>query len=392
MRRLILAVALVAGACGQAEPGQAELRETAKVPDAPFDPDDIAGVWQGTVGELPVLACFNADDERDFGVYYYRSKLRPIALRTAEDKPVGSFAEQKGYDDPTGPTWKVARVAGDRLEGVWRNDGKTLPIALKSVPYEIAEYGSVCGSAAFMEPRIRGWSVSESGAAKAGARYTRLDWRPGKAFDPDYALVRTFALPEEQRGDAAINRALHKVLPGDDPTHDLYDCIGSNVAQNGVDGDWEEVVEPELISREWVATIDAVSLYCGGMHPDTSQERHIYDRRSGKEVDPATFLKSGAYKLYDFGSDEPRLKAPVQYLAKPLRDVVRDRWPKENEECAISLDDGGIDIGLVRTGMVFKPDVPHVAAPCGESITVPWAELAPFLSDKGRVVRASLEK
>ena len=38
------------------------------------------------------------------------------------------------------------------------------------------------------------------------------------------------------------------------------------------------------------------------------------------------------------------------------------------------------DIGLTRSGLAFTPGMPHVLAACANAMTVPWAALAPFLS------------
>ena len=47
---------------------------------APADSAELAGVWEGTVGSLPVRACFVRRDWGTFGAYYYLSQRRLIPL------------------------------------------------------------------------------------------------------------------------------------------------------------------------------------------------------------------------------------------------------------------------------------------------------------------------
>ena len=46
--------------------------------------------------------------------------------------------------------------------------------------------------------------------------------------------------------------------------------------------------------------------------------------------------------------------------------------------------------GLSRDGMLFVPSLPHVAAACQATYTVPWSELKPFLNETGRAGLARL--
>ena len=50
----------------------------------------IAGVWDGTIGTLPVRACFVHESYGDQGAYYYRSKLVTIPSIADNKKPANS--------------------------------------------------------------------------------------------------------------------------------------------------------------------------------------------------------------------------------------------------------------------------------------------------------------
>ncbi|WP_308387742.1 hypothetical protein [Acidithiobacillus sp. AMEEHan] len=114
--RLLLAFA----ACAWVLPGRA---------------NELAGVWEGTVGTLPVRACFeevkNDSAVQTYGQYYYLRYLRWINLVPPEGKNVrsGTFDEYDTQDQ----RWHLGPVEGQELGGIWTDGKKTLPIRLTRV-------------------------------------------------------------------------------------------------------------------------------------------------------------------------------------------------------------------------------------------------------------------
>jgi hypothetical protein len=105
------------------------------------------GVWQGTVGALPVRACLQERSETyRNGSYYYLSRLRPIALSHEDD---GSWSEENDSG-----RWTGTNAGPGRLTGTWRGGGKSLPIALTRVAMAAGEEDP-CGSSAYIAPRLR---------------------------------------------------------------------------------------------------------------------------------------------------------------------------------------------------------------------------------------------
>ena len=76
---------------------------------AASNPSELPGVWEGTVGNLPVRACFGARIG-DSGAYYYLSRLRPIPLDEEEGNDAFSGAERQAV------AWASSGHA-DRLAG-----------------------------------------------------------------------------------------------------------------------------------------------------------------------------------------------------------------------------------------------------------------------------------
>ena len=113
-------------------------------------------------------------------------------------------------------------------------------------------------------------------------------------------------------------------------------------------------------------------------------------------MDPVGWLRKGALTFYEYEDPDGFYpKRPIAGLGDDLFSTVRTLWPGDADAECLEVIDGrpnGWDIGLGEGGMIFKPELPHVATACVESITVPWGDLEPFLSDEGRAVRASLTR
>ncbi len=103
MRKLRI-VALVLGVL----PLSAALAQPAPAPD-------LRGIWEGTVGTLPVHACFVSGETGAFGAYYYNSRLRLIGLEAVEGT-AGAFREAASGDENerTRPAarWRIERRPG----------------------------------------------------------------------------------------------------------------------------------------------------------------------------------------------------------------------------------------------------------------------------------------
>jgi len=122
-------------------------------PPAAVGPPSLAGVWDGTIGKLPVRVCFNEERFGVSGGYYYRSRLRAIPLQQPDEKSAG-FVEGVAEPDSTTPRWTVGKVEAGALTGRWTQGAKSLPIALKRV--QMREKETPCASMLFHRPRLEG--------------------------------------------------------------------------------------------------------------------------------------------------------------------------------------------------------------------------------------------
>ena len=355
------------------------------------------GLYEGTIGTLPIRACFD-ESSTIAGTYYYLKHLKPIGLAIGENK-TDVVRETTGYEEYTGGQWWSLRHKGETLSGMWRDGRRRLPIRLKRVLYTSDNYAGPCESKQFQLPRLAGASVKESAAEFAAGPITTLTFEPGPAFDGDSVGISSFVLAgPPQSGDAAINAALRRVLPVgvDDSDSAFLDCMGGMHISWGQDGTFEHMAAPEVLTQRWLGVLNTLGTYCGGAHPNFWQHRQIFDRQSGAEVDPVGWLRKGALTFYEYEDPDGFYpKRPIAGLGDDLFSTVRTLWPGDADAECLEVIDGrpnGWDIGLGEGGMIFKPELPHVATACVESVTVPWGDLEPFLSDEGRAVRASLTR
>src|SRR6185503_11391200 len=130
-------------------------------------PADLAGIWEGNVGTLPVRACFVQRDWGTFGAYYYLSRLRLIPLEV-EEGAAGAFREG---GDTQGPRWRIESADAARLSARWTSGGRTLPVRLRRLAGGEGEEGA-CASLAFHAPRLAGVRTVAARAAKDGVDYT----------------------------------------------------------------------------------------------------------------------------------------------------------------------------------------------------------------------------
>lgn len=338
------------------------------------------GVWQGTIGTLPVRACLQQRSETyRNGSYYYLSRLQPIPLSHEDD---GSWSEENGSG-----RWAVTSARG-RLTGTWRGGGKSLPIALTRVILAPGDEDP-CGSQAYIAPRLRPAKLVAKPARQDGFAYTELIYDVGPSF-PEVG-ISSFAFVPTRPGDVAINAALRldPARPGGDA--DYVDCMKMALASGGRDGDFQLSLTPALVTPEFLSVAATTGGFCGGAHPDESQWHMLFDRTSGRTIDLAGWLSARGV-LPDGG--EP--STSIRRITPALRAVALKHFPfgrGEDADCreAIASEDYW-EIALTRRGIAFTPSLPHVIQACEDAALVPFAELTPFLSPAGRAGAARLVK
>lgn len=354
--------------------------------DAP--PPVWRGVWQGTVGDLPVRVCLDRRGETySVGSYYYLSRLRTIRLEQ-QDGSREWIEGWGGSDAATAPRWRFGAITAEALAGSWRGAGKTLAFRLARVAGPVGD--ASCGSLSFNAPRLRPLRVAAVRASMDGVGYTKLRFDPGGAFVE--IGLESFALDGAGPAARRINARLRRDMPlpvavTAREEDNWFACVAGGLAAHGSDGDYDQTIAPVLITARWLAATDAVGYDCGGAHPDNASTSLTFDRTTGAEVDLHDWLGSSAVERQRLdGVDRPAVT-----IRPGLRRVILEQAHEPDPECRASVADAEFwDIGLARTGLRFTPSLAHVEQACEEEVLVRWATLAPFLSAAGRAGAATL--
>lgn len=323
-----------------------------------------AGVWDGTVGTLPVRACFVSKSFGDHGAYYYRSKLVAIPLN-ADDKRPGEFTEN--WADQKGPRWTISGITNGVMTGRWTSGGKSLPVRLTSVPVKLSEDETACGSDAFFRPRMAGVRTVRSRAMMDGTGIARLalDHRghfPGVA-------VRSFQIDGSDAATKRINKRLRQ--PFEDGESSWLTCLKMSFNNLSFEGESVDKIEPRLINKRYLSAVESIGYFCGGAHPEDAIVPLLFDRTTGAVVDPFTFVAN----------------------RKALFAEILSRFPSKDRECEGVIreaDDWTAEV--TRSGIIFRPQLPRVIMACGDDIAIPFTRLRPWLNAKGKAAVATIEK
>lgn len=344
------------------------------------------GVWQGTIGTLPVRACLQQRGSGFAnGSYFYLSRLRPIPLSREAD---GQWTEEVDGAGPSTGRWTVRSAQADRLVGTWRGGGKALPIALRAVPLTEADE-SPCGSGAFIAPRLRPVRITPQPANHTGFAYTELTYDVGPSF-PDVS-ISSFAYPANRAGDAAINTALRIDPASPEGPADYAGCMKQALGSLGRDGDFHIRYAPDLVTPEFLSVAVSSGGFCGGAHPFDGTWHLLFDRVSGERIDLSRWFTS-----LGFSAGQTEDAASVRRITPELRALALDRFPfgrGEDAQCRAVVSEADYwNLSLQHRGISFTPSLPRVVQACADAALVPFAELAPFLSGEGRQGAARLAR
>lgn len=339
--------------------------------DGEQEAPDWQGVWEGTIGTLPVRACLRgSDDGFSVGSYYYLSRKRPIQLTHEDD---GRWVENE-TGTVTG-TWRL-QSDGKRLLGAWTNGKRNLPIALTPVAWT-SEYGNPCEADAFIAPRLGSVTSTSQPAHLGDFAYSRTSWNVGANFTG--VELGSFAYPVTQPGDGAINSALALDPARSEEPVDWRGCVQQSLGSLGLDGEFSYVLEPVVANRAFIVAERRQNGFCGGAHPYAAHDWLVWARDTGERVDLGTWLNAGAFaEQNDAGVESVQISPTFRALAIDHETMV------EGECRAIVADAEYWTLGLSSKGLLLSPSLPHVAQACAENAEIPFARLGPFLSPAGQ--------
>jgi len=357
------------------------------------------GVWRGTIGNAAVQVCLQHTDYEDFGAYYYMRHLQIISLGKVDGKPgtpAGSVWTEGRYSDKAdkGPFWRITSVANGRMDGVWTDGSKSLPIALTMVAAEKSAKGDdgdagPCGSMAFSLPRFTKPVVTTKAAKVGGTAYTRVLVDIGKQFKD--SGFETFQLSGTSPAVRRVNAELYKDVPTGPEHADYFQCTMSALGQNGLDGDQSSALSPETLTPGFLVVADFESWDCGGAHPDGGTIYQTWDLRTGAKINPYDGFTKAALTQTVHDAGTANAYSEVTFTA-PFKAMIIRALATPEPDCKAAIETADTwSARLTARGMAFTPDLPHAAAACGDDAVIPYARLAPYLTPNGKALVAAFE-
>lgn len=335
------------------------------------------GVWGGRVGTYPVRLCIDAFGGPARGAYYYLSRLEPIPI-TEEDGEGGWI--EKTPEGESSALWEFVVQTGEELRGTWRQGPRRLPFDLRPVAWSDGDWGGPCSSEAFHQARLSGGDIGSAPAEHGGWAYMTLSYRPPAHFSDDID-VETFSFAPEKPGDDVLNTALAAILPVGNLQDSAFDCMAASIATFSVDGFFEAVLRPKLVTPEFITVEHSYSNFCGGAHPNHGVGYLSFDRQTGEQIDLQAWVDADTGKI------------EFTPLPDGLRRAVLARWPEDPDtdpECRPYAEEEIYwSLELRREGLAFTPSMPHALTPCAVPGLLDWATLEPFLTVQGQ---AGLER
>jgi hypothetical protein len=335
---------------------------------ASVDPAALAGIWKGSIGRQPVVACFNRSDTYGAeGSYYYLKHLVPISI--------GFEASNKTIKEADG-VWDVDLAAGSStLTGSWKKkDGAgATPISLTRVG---AVDPKACGSDAFAAPL-------EAPSAPRVVTGPRTDFN-GHGYRTLSGLNQaTIQILVPGAAADTINRDLRAVI--DDTTKavaEYNERRRNNLATRGFVMDDENNVSPSFWSDRYLS-INFYSWAAGMGASGISSYDLTWDLTTGKRVDLWGWFGVKREQAMDNSKT-----MPARLLAKFVKpgDV-----PPADDNCAANYTgEVPFRISLTATGMQFTQ------WPRGDGCDLDFAAdfdaLLPHMTSDGRAaVKAIME-
>jgi hypothetical protein len=386
--RLVLSLALGLSGC-HAPKTQAPTFATSDMPS-------WHGVWRGTIGTAPVEVCLQHDDVETFGAYYYTRHLQFITLGRldrAAGKDAVTWTEHADINQTAdGPLWRITSVKNGRLDGVWTDKGKSLPITLAAVTVEKDSTDQPCGSLAFNLPRLTKPVVTSQPAVLGGIAYTKVIFDLGKQF-PDSGF-ETFQLTGDTPAIRDVNSELYKGAPADPQNATYFQCSMDAMANGLPGGSHASELRPETLTPGFMVVADTESEFCGGVHGEYGVDYSTWDLRRGAVIDLFTdFTAAGVTRtVHDKGT---KYEYTTDALTPPLRLIVTGAYPHRDDDCdqvVPKLDPDAWQVRLTPQGMAFTPIVSHADQGCAEDdAVVPFDKLQPYLTDDGKALVAAFQ-
>jgi hypothetical protein len=318
------------------------------------------GVWEGTLGGKPVVACFNAGLAS--GSYFYKQYKRPIQLTRAG-------ADAFWHEDKDTGLWSLDAPHGTTLTGTWRSpggQGAALPIALTRV--DSSQSDSACAADSYAG-RLEAAPKLETGK--------KTEFAPGRSFRKlRYAGQETVELFGPEPSTGAIDRELHADLDMSPDTLKAYFAKRREfLGQTGFPAEDENTADIDYWTSQFLS-IRSYTWAAGTGRNGISWIHRNWDLRSGKQIDLWSWLGPRRKDSGSYGSPSPALMRFL-FRAGQLDPATAEDNCKANYEPGQTYE-----LTLEDKGLRFSQ--PAYGTGCEIDVEVPYEDLGPVLSASGK--------
>lgn len=319
---------------------------------------NLAGVWQGTLGNGGIVACFNG--MLDNGSYYYTRYKTPIQLQK-DDKT------QRWNEAGSTGSWALAPSATG-IEGTWTDPKTGKSQALTLTLLKETGTQAACASDAYNTP-LEAMPPLQLGKVELfeGKKFRRLR----------IANYRSVELLDTSAQIASINRDLRAMLPtGIGDMSDYFEKRRIFLGETGRPEEDDTRSAPVFWSARWV-TVHFYRWAAGFGSDAMSTDYYTWDLRSGAKVDPWAWFAGKNAAGGDVAAMPAALDKYFQKTAK-LNGDCKDGYPGQ----------GYFHLSVGDQGMRFWEEAR--GSGCEQAFDLPYSKMTPFLTPAGKAALKTL--
>lgn len=355
-------------------------------------------VMEGRIGKYPVILDIENDKTGKIksATYFYTSKGFDLSLEGTYSGHDSLILRRMGWGR-YGELDSVIEIfslkkSGNGWKGKWIHRKQTLPVVL--YPAEINKYN------------IKDIPDLDEGYSFAGLQYRKIklslfrykggnkiavDGRYSYTWDTSFisgmVCLRVLSGYPPSLTDKINHAFKHYAYTQLD---NFFACV---INEKGIPGDFEVYHEQPYFTDSLISLYLINSWYCGGAHPDFSENSITVDARTGKKVNNLEELIWFTGKKPSYDKDGYLTDAYVVESAKTLVHILTELYPgqmKKPEESSGECDFTDIEVWkypswhFSSAGLHVSPYFPRVERHCDspEFSNIPYGILKKYLAKK----------
>lgn len=333
-----------------------------------------AALLSGQVGKADIVMEFDDNDPAQVeGRYFYRQYHKDIALSgTVKNHQLTLYENVPYAEKPTSqPRLQLTKNRQGGWQGHWiGKDGKLIPVSLSnaSIPGSTANEPAIFGELRRSSPydllRLTGLKLRQDKTDRFMGYAMQWQVEPSSG-------MRLFHITSGYPADSLkqINQVLDNRLW--QSVNDFYQCMSYATRSAGYDHD--QTVTPSFFNPQVVSVSVFTSYYCGGAHPDFSDNPINLDVATGKtlQLEDIFWLGKGTPPK-DNDADKAAQEALQSYretqLAPWLAKTFTQLYSKQfgDNDCDYSNAEYWTfpNWRLTEKGLYISPSYPRAARVC----------------------------